>query len=93
MLTALQKAGLQADIVKCKFHVTEVNYLGLIITSNGICIDPHKVSVVQQWETPTYVRDVQLFIRFANFYRHFIHGFSSIIAPMIATVKKKAKFK
>ena len=55
-------------------------------------MDPHKVSVVQQWETPTCVRDVQSFIGFANFYRRFIHGFSSIVAPMIATVKKDTKF-
>ena len=48
MLTALQKAGLQANINKCEFHVTEVNYLGLIITSDGIRIDPHKVNAVQQ---------------------------------------------
>ena len=48
VLTALQKAGLQADIDKCEFHTTEVNYLGLIITSDGIRIDPHKVSAIQQ---------------------------------------------
>ena len=91
VLTALRKAGLQADINKCKFHVTEVNYLGLVITSDGIRMDPHKVSAVQQWETPTCVRDVQSFIGFANFYRRFIHGFSSIVAPMIATVKKDVR--
>ena len=68
VLMAFRKAGLQADIDKCEFHVTEVNYLGLIITSNGIRMDPHKVSAVQQWETPTCVRDVQSFIGFANFY-------------------------
>ena len=58
VLMALRKAGLQADIDKCKFHVNEVNYLGLIITSNGIRMDPHKVSAVQQWSTPTCVQDV-----------------------------------
>ena len=92
VLEALQKAGLQANIDKCEFYTTEVNYLGLIITSNGIRMDPHKVSAVQQWETPTCVQDVQSFIGFANFYRRFIHGFSSIVAPMIATVKKDTKF-
>ena len=46
MLGALQTAGLQADIKKCEFHVTEVNYLGLVITSNGIRMDPEKVSAV-----------------------------------------------
>ena len=48
ILEAFRKAGLQADIDKCEFYIIEVNYLGLIITSNGICMDPHKVSAVQQ---------------------------------------------
>ena len=91
VLEALQKAGLQADIKKCEFHVTKVNYLGLIITSNGIRIDPQKVNAVQEWNTPICVQDVQAFIGFANFYRQFIHGFLSIVAPMIATVKKDAQ--
>ena len=91
VLEALRRAGLQADIDKCKFHTTEVNYLGLIIMNNGIRMDPHKISAVQQRSTPTCVRDVQIFIGFANFYRQFIHGFSSIVAPMIATIKKDAR--
>ena len=91
VLEALRKASLQADIDKCEFHTTEVNYLGLVIASNGIRMDPYKVSAVQQWETPTCIRDVQLFIGFANFYRRFIHGFSSIVALMTATVKKDAR--
>ena len=48
VLEALQKAGLQADIKKCEFHVTEVNYLDLVITSTGIRMDPRKVSAVQE---------------------------------------------
>ena len=91
ILGALRGVGLQADINKCEFHVTEVNYLSLVITSNGIRMDPQKVSAVQQWETPTCVRDVQSFIGFANFYRRFIQRFSSIVAFMIATVKKDAR--
>ena len=91
ILGALRGAGLQADINKCEFLVTEMNYLGLVITSDGIRIDPHKVSAVQQWNTPMCVQDLQAFIGFANFYRQFIHGFLSIVASMIATVKKDAR--
>ena len=47
VLEALRKAGLPADIDKCEFHVTEVNYLGLVITNKGIQIDPRKVNAVQ----------------------------------------------
>ena len=47
VLAALQKVGLQVDIDKCEFHVTKISYLGLIISTEGICIDLKKVEAVQ----------------------------------------------
>lgn len=84
--------SLQADIVKCKFYVTEINYLKLIISINGICINLKKVEAIQNWETPTCVKDIQTFIRFANFYCCFIKKFSNIIGPMINAIKKDKAF-
>ena len=55
-------------------------------------MDPKKVEAIQNWETPTFVRDVQAFIRFANFYRYFIRPFSNVVRPMIATIKKNTTF-
>ena len=55
---AFQKAKLQADIDKCEFYITKISYLGLIISTRGICIDLKKVKVVQNWETPVYVKNV-----------------------------------
>ena len=43
VLKWLQKKGLQLDIDKCEFSMTEVKYLGLIVTTEGICMDPEKV--------------------------------------------------
>ena len=51
VLRALQKAGLQIDINKCEFTVQETKYLGLIITSDGIKMDPQKVEAILQWKT------------------------------------------
>ena len=91
-LAALQKAELQADIDKCEFHVTKISYLELIISIKNICIDSQKVEVVQNWEILTYIKDVQAFIRFANFYHRFIRAFSNIVRPMITTIKKNITF-
>ena len=55
-------------------------------------MDPKKVEAVQNWETLTYVRDVQAFIGFANFYHRFIRAFSNVVYPMIATIKKNTTF-
>ena len=66
VLMALQKAGLQLDISKCEFHVTETIYLGLIISKDGIRMDPKKIETIQNWNTPENLKDVQAFIGFAN---------------------------
>ena len=76
VLRALQKAGLQLDINKCEFTVQETKYLGLIVTSDGIKMDPQKVEAIFQWKLPTGIKDLQSFIGFANFYRRF-KGFSN----------------
>jgi hypothetical protein len=48
VLDRLRKAGLQADIKKSEFRVTRTKYLGFIISTDGIEVDPAKVEVVKQ---------------------------------------------
>jgi len=47
VLNQLQEAGLQADIRKCKFHITQIKYLGFIVSTNEIEVDSEKVAVIQ----------------------------------------------
>ena len=88
VLQRLLDAGLQADITKCEFHATEVQYLGLIVSTQGIRMDPKKVATVQYWETPKCIKDVQAFLGFANFYRRFIAKFSAVASPLTGLTKK-----
>lgn len=92
VLEALSNAGLQLDVDKCEFHKTEVLYLGLIISTNGISMDPEKVSAIVDWETPQNTTDVRAFIGFSNFYRRFIAGFSDLVKPLVELTKKNAIF-
>ena len=92
VFAAFQKVRLQADINKCGFHVTKISYLGLIISTKSIRMDPKIVEAVQNWETPICVRDIQAFIGFANFYCRFIRIFSNVVHPIIATIKKNTTF-
>ena len=55
VLKRLQNAGLQYNIKKCKFHVTKVTYLGLIISRNRIKMDSKKVTAIINWESPINV--------------------------------------
>ena len=92
VLKKLGEAGLQVDITKCAFHVTEVPYLGLVITTEGVKMDPAKVDTIVNWPTLINVKDVQSFLGFANFYRRFIYGYSKLASPLTQLTKKDVPF-
>ncbi|KAL5832712.1 hypothetical protein ACOSQ3_016386 [Xanthoceras sorbifolium] len=73
---------------KCHFGTTTVKYLGHIITSEGVSMDPKKIHTVQEWPTPTIVRGVRAFLGLAGYYRKFIHGFGAIAAPLTRLTSK-----
>jgi hypothetical protein len=58
MLEQLRAADLHAAIHKCEFHVTKTKFLGFIIATDRIHVDPAKVAVILEWKTPTTVRGV-----------------------------------
>ncbi|MCI36181.1 retrotransposon protein, partial [Trifolium medium] len=53
-------------------------FLGHVISSGGIVIDPSKVNVVLQWETLKSVIEIRSFMGSAGYYRRFIEGFSKL---------------
>ncbi|XP_053229114.1 uncharacterized protein LOC128406114 [Podarcis raffonei] len=82
-----------AKLEKCAFHQERMEFLGYIISPAGLQMDPRKVQTVLDWSPPPKdVKGVQQFIGFANFYRHFIQGFSHVVAPICALVRKDATF-
>src|SRR6266513_437844 len=62
VLEHLKEAGLQCNIKKCKFYVTEVIYLSLIISRDDIKMNPAKMEVITSWKNPNNVHDVQSFL-------------------------------
>jgi len=89
VLKALSQAGLHLKPEKYHFHKLDVKYLGFIITTKGIRMDPEKVSCVLGWKTPKNVTDVQCFLRFANFYRRFIKDYSKVVTLLTRMTKKE----
>jgi hypothetical protein len=91
-MTSLKEAGLYLKAEKCKFHIEEVKYLGLIVGVNGIRIDPEKVQAVENWEVPGKLKEVQAFLGFANFYQQFILNNSRVVQPLTKLRKKLVSF-
>lgn len=76
VLEQLRKHGLYANLKKCCFHQDEVCFLGFVILAQGIRMEEERIEAVKAWVEPKSVRDIQVFLGFANFYRCFIKGFS-----------------
>lgn len=67
---------------KCEFWLTEVKFLGHVISQEGVAIDPGKVDVVLNWERPRNVTEVKSFLGLARYYQRIIRGFLQLVLPL-----------
>ena len=87
VLNHLRKHGLYAKLKKCWFHQDEVCFLRYVVSAQEIKMEDERIKAVRNWPEPKSVRDIQVFIVFANFYRRFIRGFSRVAAPLTSMLK------
>ena len=88
----LREAGLCLKPAKCHFAAQCVEYLGYVVTGQGISADPKKVEAIMSFPVPQDVKAVRSFTGLASYYRRFIPSFSKIAAPLFALTKKDAPF-
>ncbi|QRW23021.1 Retrotransposable element Tf2 protein [Rhizoctonia solani] len=88
VLRCLMDNQLFCKASKCTFHVTSVEYLGIVVLDKGFSLDKLKIQAVQEWPVPTKVKEVQLFLGFANFLCCFVANFSHMARPSHNLVKK-----
>lgn len=93
VLKRLQEHNLLLKLKKCEFFKKEVRFLGHIVSTEGLQMDPDKIKAIQDWPIPTTVKEVQAFHGLANYYRQFIKGFSAEAAPLTRIFKKDQEFK
>ncbi|WJX94652.1 hypothetical protein P8452_76049 [Trifolium repens] len=92
VLQVLRESKLYANPSKCDFWLEEVNFLGHVISKEGIAVDPAKIDTVLSWKQPQTVTDVRSFVGLAGYYRRFIEGFAKIVAPMTQLTRKDQPF-
>jgi len=92
VLTRLRNAGLKLKPSKCHLLQTSVEFLGHIVSSDGVSADPKKVHDVVDWPTPVNVHEVRAFVGLCSYYRRFIKDFAQVAAPLHALSEKNAKF-
>ena len=88
VLLQLRNNKLYARGNKCSFHKDTIEYLGFILSPNGLLMDPSKVSTILEWLEPRKIKDIQSFLGFANFYRRFISNYSKITVPLTHLTRK-----
>uniref|UniRef100_A0AAY4CER3 Gypsy retrotransposon integrase-like protein 1 n=3 Tax=Denticeps clupeoides TaxID=299321 RepID=A0AAY4CER3_9TELE len=87
VLKRLLAHRLYCKLEKCAFHQRSTTFLGFTISSQGVAMEPKKLEAVASWPLPTTLKQLQRFLGFANFYRRFIRGYSTVAAPLTALTK------
>ncbi|GKE05448.1 hypothetical protein Tco_1397466 [Tanacetum coccineum] len=91
-LELLKKEELYAKFSKCEFWIPKVQFLGHVIDSEGIHVDPAKIESIKYWTSPKSPTEIRQFLGLAGYYRRFIEGFSNIAKPMTKLTQKKIQF-
>ncbi|GKB20694.1 putative reverse transcriptase domain-containing protein [Tanacetum coccineum] len=92
ILELLKKEQLYAKFSKCEFWIPKVQFLGHVIDSRGIHVDPAKIESIKDWASPKTPTEIRQFLGLAGYYRRFIEGFSKIAKSMTKLTQKGIKF-
>jgi hypothetical protein len=92
VLEKFRSNQLYAKFSKCEFWLTEVTFLGHVISAGGVSVDPSKVKDVLNWVPSMNASEIQSFLGLAGYYRRFIKDFSKIAKPMTRLLEKNKDF-
>ncbi|KAI3771931.1 hypothetical protein L6452_03103 [Arctium lappa] len=92
VLEVLRREKLFAKFSKCKFWLREVQFLGHVVSKDGVQVDPAKIEAMLSWEPPTNPSEIRSFLGLAGYYRRFIQDFSKVATPLTSLTRKNVKF-
>ena len=81
-----------AQLTKCRFAKSELEYLGHVVGKDGIKVDPRKIETVTTWARPNDVSQLRSFLGLSNYFRRFIQGYSTLVAPLTHLTRKDVKY-
>ena len=91
VLVKLRKYNLKLQPSKCHLFKRSINYLGHMISAEGISTDPAKIEALRSCPTPTDVTQLRSFLGFAGYYRRFVKDYSKIARPFNALLRMQTK--
>lgn len=93
VLEKLRNAGLKIKVKKCQFLKKSLEYLGHVVTEEGIKMQEGKIKSICDYPAPTTVKGVRRFLGMAGYYRPFIQNSSTVAKPLTELTKKDVNFK
>jgi hypothetical protein len=88
ILEILQLHQLYAKLSKCQFECLEVEYLGHLISEEGVKADPTKIEAMLNWPVPRTIKALRGFLGLTGYYRKFVKGYGGIAAPVTSLLRK-----
>nr|GEY01865.1 retrotransposon protein, putative, Ty3-gypsy subclass [Tanacetum cinerariifolium] len=92
VLGDLHQEKLYVKFLKCEFWLGQVDFLGHIVSVDGITMDPAIVEAISKWPRPKTVTEVRSFLGLVGYYRRFMEGFSRLALPLTKLIRKGKKF-
>ncbi|WVZ53555.1 hypothetical protein U9M48_004478 [Paspalum notatum var. saurae] len=93
VLEKLRENQLYGKFSKCEFWLEKVAFLGHVLTTEGVSVDPEKVEAVSSWKPPRNASEIRSFLGLAGYYWRFMENFSRIAKPMMGLLKNNVPFK
>ena len=90
VLQLLEEKQLYAKISKCFFGVQEVEYLGHIVSHEGVKLDPRKIKTIKERKIPTSIKHLRGFLGLRGYYHKFVKNYRRITSPLITLLRKYA---
>jgi Reverse transcriptase (RNA-dependent DNA polymerase) len=92
VLNRLREHKVYGKFPKYDFWLEEIVFLGHIISSKGLFVDPSKIQAIIEWQQPKAITEIQSFLGLPGYYRRFVEEFSKVARPITNLLQKRVKY-